>query len=54
MTTKSSGGGKRTENPPPKTSPKVEKEAAQALRGSPSSREAQPSPGQIRVWVKSA
>ena len=32
---KSSGGGKRTENPPPKTSPKVEREAGQAMRGAP-------------------
>ena len=36
---KSSGGGKRTENPPPKTSPKVEREAGQAMRGAPTARE---------------
>jgi hypothetical protein len=29
---KPSGGGKRTENPPPKTSSKVKKEAGQQLR----------------------
>lgn len=36
---KSSGGGRRTENPPPKTSAPVRREAGQALEGSPSSRE---------------
>jgi hypothetical protein len=30
---KGSGGGKRTENPPPRTSPPVRREAGQALRG---------------------
>jgi hypothetical protein len=39
MTKGSSGGGKRTENPPPKTSPKVKQEAGKALGGSSSARE---------------
>jgi hypothetical protein len=30
---KGSGGGKRNENPPPRTSPHVRHEAGQALRG---------------------
>jgi hypothetical protein len=34
----SGGGGKRTENPPPRTSPPVKREAGQALH-SPSSTE---------------
>jgi len=37
--TSKSGGGKRYENPPPKTSPKVKKEAGHALEGSRSARE---------------
>jgi hypothetical protein len=33
MAQKSSGGGKRTENPPPKTSPPVKHAAGKALEG---------------------
>lgn len=35
----SSGGGRRNENPPPKTSQHVKREAGQALEGSRSPRE---------------
>ena len=34
MAGKSSGGGKHTENPPPKTSPPVKREAGQGLHSS--------------------